>query len=212
MPPKQTKKQTIDDKPVTPDSNDSIDSIQKEWATNVRDIISAREKLSLLEKRNEELISKLWEKMNKNPSDNHDKVVIEASKEEKKPIKPKKIEPKEENESENEAEVKPKAKATKTKKADVKPEVEKPKEEEKPIKKVVKKTESKTETKEVKEEPKKAPVKSKITAPSKGTPKPKAVEDEKPKQTIEEDSDSETDVDSLSSVSSESDASGGEDN
>jgi hypothetical protein len=213
MPPKQTKKQTTDklaDKPSDKLADklvdDSIETIQKEWASNVSEIINMREKLSILEKRNEDLVSKLWEKMNKTPSE---QIVIESTpkiEEEKKPkepkeIKVKKVEPKEPDSDEEEEEVKPKTKVA-TKKA--KPEVEKPKEEKK---KLVKKVEP------VKEEPKKAPVKGKITAPSKGTPKPKATDsdDEKPKKVIVEDSSSDTEVDSLSSVSSESDASGGED-
>ncbi len=117
MPPKQTKKIT-EDKPSI-ESKDSIDSLQKEWTSNVKEIISIREKLAVLEKHNEELVAKLWEKMNKNPTD--DKVIIEAKEDEKKPTKARKVEPKEEPESDNEKDIKPKSKSVAKGKA--KPEV-----------------------------------------------------------------------------------------
>lgn len=227
MPPKQTKKQTTDvEKPIETDSNEMIKSIKKEWSVIVKDIVSTRDKLAQLENRNQEIITKLWEIMNKNPSE---QVIVEATntEEEKKPVKSKKVE-KAESETE-ESEIKPKAKASakKTKaepKAETKPEIEKPNDE-KPTpatKKITKKDTKETkETKEIKEtkEVKKVPAtgtaasKGKISAPSKGTPKPKQVDsdDEKPKPTLDEDSSSDTEVDSLSSVSSESDGSGGED-
>ncbi len=204
MPPKQTKKQVSE--PVIEKESETIESIQKEWSNNVKEINTIREKLSHLEKHNEELIAKLWDKMNKNPSD---QVIIEGNQD----SKPKKVETKE-VEKDTDSEVKP-IKSTKKPKQS---EVEKPQEVEvKPVKPATKKTPvKKTEVKEVKEAPveekKKAPIKGKITAPTKGTPKPKVVEsdDEKPKP-LNNDSSSDTEIDSLSSVSSESDASGGED-
>ena len=63
--------------------------------------------------------------------------------------------------------------------------------------------------------PAKAPAKTtakKTTAPAKGTPKPKLDVDSEDVNLTEDPSSEETDLDSLSSVSSESDASGGEDN
>ncbi len=229
MPPKQTKKQTSDnEKPLetTASNNDTLNSIKKEWADNVKEILSAREKLSSLEKRNEDIISKLWTIMHKNPSE---QVIIETEnkEEEKKPVKSKKSE-KADTETE-ETEAKPVAKVTKTKvtkksetKPEVKPEVEEDEETPAPIKKtpakntkVIKDTKDTKDTKDVKEtkKPSTPATKGKITAPSKGTPKPKLIEsdDEKPKPSIDNDSSSDTEVDSLSSVSSDSDASGGED-
>ena len=70
MPPKQTKKTTTSATNTTAISNDetALNSIKKEWADNVSEIISLREKLSTLEKRNEEIVNKIWEIMHKNPS------------------------------------------------------------------------------------------------------------------------------------------------
>jgi hypothetical protein len=211
MPPKQTKKQTSDiEKPV---DNDAVSSIKEEWSNNVQEILKAREKLALLEKRNEDIISKLWAVMKKNPSE---QVIIEAeNKDEKKPVKSKKTDTETE-----EPEVKPvvavkatKAKAT-SKKSDVKNEIEAEEEKPSPVKKPISKnTKDVKETKETKDTKLSTPTKGKISAPSKGAAKPKQIEqeEEKPKPSINDDSSSDTEVDSLSSVSSESDASGGED-
>jgi hypothetical protein len=227
MPPKQSKKQITDtekpatntDKPVS--DNEQVNSIKKEWSDNVQEILKAREKMVLLEKRNDEIITKLWSVMQKNPSE---QVIVEADnkEEEKKSSKSKKLD-KTDNDIE-EAEVKPVAKNTKPKtikKPEVKPDVESDEEKPAPIKKSAAKTKDVKETKNTKEikdnkETKKpaTPItKGKISAPSKGTPKPKLVDsdDEKPKPSINDDSSSDTEVDSLSSVSSESEASGGED-
>ncbi len=214
MPPKQVKKQAVDDMSKSPD----IQTIQKEWADNAKEIIIIREKLAGLEKINDELVSKLWELMNKSPTTNT--VVIEGD--ETPPVKPikKKVDTTENNVDEKPV-VKPKKKVEKpaissdneepvekpklTKKKPVEKPVEKP-EIEKPVSKVTKKASQKEETKPV--------VKGKITAPSKGTPKQKVAtkEIENDNPTIQETSSDDTDIDSLSSVSSESDASGGEDN
>jgi hypothetical protein len=218
MPPKQTKKTTDNAAKNDPaESINNLSTIKKEWIDNVNEIVTIREKLVLLEKRNEELVNKIWEIMNKNPSE---QVVIESvhKEEEKKSVKSKKVEVETED-----SETKPKSKTTTKSKAkqEAKPEVE-PEEDEKPlpIKKAVSAKKDTKETKEIKDkkDTKKpaapAPaVKGKISAPSKGTPKPKTVDsdDEKPKPTINDDSSSDTEIDSLSSVSDESDASGGED-
>ena len=206
MPPKQTKKTT--NATISTDDN-ALNVSKKEWADNVSEIISLREKLTTLEKRNEEIVNKIWEIINKNPTE---QVVIEATKveDEKKPIKSKTEEP----------ESKPKKAAPKSK-AKVKEEVvedsdveiEGPAPVVAPKKAAVKKDTKAKETKETKEtkKPTAAATKGKISAPSKGTPKPKQVDsdDEKPKP-IMNDSSSDTEVDSLSSVSDESDASGGD--
>ncbi len=238
MPPKQVKKTT--DKPVQ--STEDILTIQKKWAENVKEIISMREKLTLLEKQNDEYISKLWELMNKNPSND---IIVEGSAdkpinedkpqtaEEKPKAKPKVVKKKEET---DEPEEKPVAKVVKKKEdASEKPssKVVKKKEdtddehEDKPepkvtpkvVKKKVEKPEIEKPVKKTGKEEKKpesvvsAPTKGKITAPSKGTPKPKAnnSDDENPRPVIDDSSSEDTDIDSLSSVSSESEASGGED-
>jgi hypothetical protein len=214
MPPKQVKKQAVDDMSKYPD----IQTIQKEWADNAKEIITIREKLASLEKHNDELVSKLWELMNKSPTNT---VVIEGDETPVvKPIK-KKVEP-----AENNVDEKPVVKPTKkkvektvnnsdneepiekpklTKKKQVEKPVDKP-EIEKPVSKVVKKAAPKEETKPV--------VKGKIAAPSKGTPKQKVEikENENDNPTIQDTSSDDTDIDSLSSVSDESDVSGGEDN
>ena len=234
MAPKQIKKQTTESKAESKvDIN--IQELQKEWADNTKDIITLREKLSNLEKHNNEIITKLVDYMNKHPTSNE--VVVEAQ-EDKQPVKTTKkaksadteeVEPKEESKVSKAEPKEPKepkvskaepkepkeSKVTKpaaktaakkskeTKEDDEEEEVEKPKED-KPVKKVSKAA--------PKEEVKKAPVKGKITAPSKGTPKPTSTNNDDGGKSIIEDSTSEdTDVDSLSSVSSESDASGGED-
>lgn len=208
MPPKQIKKQVekSTEKHIEPIVNDpkiEIELLQKEWAENVKEIISIQDKLSQLNKKNNELVSKLCEIMNKNPVD---AIVIEA----KQPVKS--------DETDDETETK-KVKVTKPVSAKVTKTVTKPDiEEDKKTKKIVKKdepVEDKPSKKIVKKEEPKVTVtktKGKITAPAKGTVKPKNndSEDEKPKHVID-DSSSDTEVDSLSSVSSESDASGGED-
>jgi hypothetical protein len=228
MPPKQTKKITTDNatKDEKSESSSNLITIKKEWIDNVNDIIGLRDRLVILEKRNEEIINKIWEIMNKNPSE---QIIIESvQKEEIKTIKSKKTE------ETDDSDTKPKATATKVSaKSKAKPEVEnedsetkpkatsgnkasaksKPKPEvesddEKPAP-VKKATPAKKETKDTKETKKTATAviavtapKGKISAPSKGTPKPKLVEsdDEKPKPNLNNDDSSDTEVDSLSSV------------
>jgi hypothetical protein len=200
MPPKQAKKQVPETATI------DIVQLQKKWADNVKEIITIREKLSHHEKLNDELISQLWEVMNKNPT-NCEVVVEETEKPVAKTVKKDKPE---------EDEDKPATKAapkSATKKTVVKTTEDT---DEKPAEKAIKTVKKKAEKPEVekpaeKPEVKKPAAKGKITAPTKGTPKPKSSNDEEKKPVIPDSSSDDTDIDSLSSVSSESDASGGED-
>ena len=248
MAPKQVKKQTTDNTEST--NSISIQSIQTEWVDNVKKIITMREELSTLEKHNDELVSKLYEIMNKSPTNSvvviegdekptpkvvkkkeEDDVPVPAPKVTKKKADADKPAPashvvKKDDDDEDEekpAPIKPAAKVVKKKETetDDKPKVTKKKVVEKPE---IEKPEDKPDTKAKKAAPKAAPkespkevekpvVKGKITAPTKGTPKQKVVSKEIDNNPAIEDTSSEdTDIDSLSSVSSESDASGGEDN
>ncbi len=220
MAPKVSKKTVTSETPV----ESPLEAIKQEWFTIVKEITSTTEKLSTLEKKRDELVSKLWDVMNKNPTE----PIVEAEpvEEKKSSVKSsaKKTAAKNEiiDDSENADSVKPVAKA-KAKTVKAKVEEEEPKAETKPVAKTTKtKTKAKEdkpeEKAEVKPVVKKTPVTSakKISAPVKGTPKPKIDEDsddEKPRAVISgaNDSSSESDVDSLSSVSSESEASGNED-
>ena len=187
MPPKQTKK-AVSAPAVETTSAPSLDTLKQEWMVVVKDISTHHEKLALLEKRRDELVTKLWEHMNKNPQEQ----VITPVVEEKKATKGKKttepVEQPVEPPVEQPVEPPKKSKTTRTKQVEEKkPVVEEP---------VAKgKTQVKT------------PVK-KVSAPSKGTPKRKVdidTDEEKPKP-VTHDSSSETDLESLSSVS-ESDGS-----
>jgi hypothetical protein len=253
MPPKQTKKTITDNASASSNDNNSeaspnLISIKKEWIDNVNEIISIREKLVILEKRNEELVNKIWEIMNKNPSE---QVIIDSiQKEEPKSTKSKKSEEQEDSETKpkvtkasvkskakpeienDDIDTKPKASATKAPvKSKAKSEVETDDSETKSKASATKasvKSKAKPDVEEDDEKPSPVPVKKatpakkvtepvvvkkKISALPKGTPKPKPIEsdDEKPKPNLNDDSDSDTEVDSLSSVSDESDISGGED-
>lgn len=211
MPPKQTKTQSKTPAPNTaPDnsneSNESLDTLKQEWLKVVKDIATASEKIALLEKQRDELVSKLWEQMKKNPTETFAPELTEEKKS-----------------------VKGKAKAS-----DTPPSVPPP------VAKSKSKKTVPVESDDVVEPPvaakakgKKAPVvehvvtakpssaktlvaKGKVSAPAKGAPKPKLDEDsedsELPKPLATHESSSDTDLSSLSSVSSESEASGGEDN
>ena len=233
MAPKVSKKTVSETKVETPivvSTESSIEVIKQEWHVIIKEITSTVEKLSGLEKKRDELVSKLWSIMNKNPTEPIiDEEVVEEKKSSVKTTKSKTTVKKTDsviNDSENADSVKPKSKS-KVVKSEPKPEPES--DEEKPVEKpaakakVATKTKAKADVKpdvkaEVKPEVKKAPASSakKISAPVKGTPKPKIdedSEDEKARPVIAgaNDSSSESDVDSLSSVSSESEASGNED-
>ncbi len=229
MPPKQVKK-TTSDKDIKP-SPVNIESIQKEWAENVKEIINIREKLTILEKNNEELVKQLWEIMNKTPTksevvidakpiekptahDESDDEVPEkpADKQADKPVAKKVVKKKEIETDEKPAKSDDKPKTTK-KKVVEKPEIEKPAEkpaekpDDKPAEKPTKGVKKVTPKEEVK-----TPAKGKIVAPTKGTPKQVVAKEKETENVgIEDTSSDETDIDSLSSVSSESEASGGED-
>ncbi len=223
MAPKVSKKTVSETKPVSDVTESSIEAIKLEWLNIVKEITSTTDKLSGLEKKRDELVSKLWEIMNKNPSEH---IVEEESKPEEKKasIKGAKKTVKNKSEiiddSETADSIKPVAKKidkTKLKPSakEVKPVDDSDNEEEKPKPKakvekpkVTKTTKSETKT-ETKTEAKPTSAK-KISAPVKGTPKPKIDEDsdDGKARPMMNDSSSESDVDSLSSVSSESEASG----
>jgi hypothetical protein len=250
MAPKVSKKtETKAEAPIDAPAESSLEVIKQEWFTIVKEITSTTEKLSGLEKKRDELVSKLWDIMNKNPTEHI--VETEPTEEKKTSVKGVKASSKTKaaakseiiDDSENADSVKPKAKsaaksssktATKPATKPVEPESESEAEAEeekpkatktttkattkaKPEAKSAGKQEAKPEAKpEVKPEVKKAPATKKISAPVKGTPKPKIDEDsddEKARPVISgaNDSSSESDVDSLSSVSSESEASGNDD-
>jgi hypothetical protein len=233
MAPKVSKKTVSETKVETPivvSTESSIEIIKQEWHAIIKEITSTVDKLSELEKKRDELVSKLWNIMNKNPTEHIvEEEPVEEKKSSVKTTKSKTPVKKTDNiidDSENADSVKPKSKA-KVVKAEPKPEPES--EDEKPAEKpAVKakistkpkpKAETKTETKvETKAQPKvdvkKAPASGKkISAPVKGTPKPKIDEDSEDEKArpVMNDSSSESDVDSLSSVSSESEASGNDD-
>ena len=217
MAPKQMKKavEKTEKTEVALAITPKIEELQMEWANNAKEILILCEKMNELQEHNAKLINKMVEYMNKNPTS--EEIIIPAADKsaDKSADKPaekttKTVKSKAKAVEEEDSETKPKTKAApksaakkKETKVEVEPEaeaeeVEKPKEE-----KQVKKT---TKTAPA------TPVKGKITAPSKGTPKPKSAEKEDGgKSIIEESSSEDTDIDSLSSVSSESDASGGED-
>jgi hypothetical protein len=218
----------------------SIEIIKQEWFTIVKEITVTTEKLSGLEKKRDELVSKLWNIMNKNPTEH----IIEEPVEEKnasvkgvkktsKPVTKNDIIDDSENADSIKVDSKPAKPVVKSATTKSKPKAE-PKEEEpesdeeqpaakpvdKPVAKSAGKTKPKAEVKpevkpkaEVKPEVKKASATKKISAPVKGTPKPKIDEDSEDEKArpVVNDSSSESDVDSLSSVSSESDASGNDD-
>jgi hypothetical protein len=193
MPPKQIKKTEIKtEEPV-------IDQLLKDWTLLTKEEATIDEAKSQIIKRKEAMISKLWEHFNKNPTE---QVLAE------KPVEVKSVE---KEVTKTPAKTK-KAKATEEVEEDV------PKT---PVKKApTKKVAAKEEKTEVEEKPvtKKVAAKEekpvatkKVSAPPKGTAKPKVATETEVKK-LENESSSDTDVDSLSSVSSESEGSdGGED-
>ena len=209
MPPKQIKKTEVKiEEPIVSD----IDKLMKEWAEIVNEEAIIDEAKGKIIKRKEAMITKLWDHLNKNPTD---QVLIEkpvekepAAEKSKTPIKSKKTKAPEEVEEEH-APVVPVKKAP-TKKAVVKTTEEEPAHEPSvATKKVATKKVSAKEETPVEEKPKVAP--KKIAAPPKGAAKPKTSTEVEVKK-LENDSSSDTDVESLSSVSSESEGSdGGED-
>ena len=255
MPPKQIKKQIETTFISTDIHTESIDSIKQEWLKIVKDLAMANDNVIILEKKRDELVAKLWEYMNKNPSE----PIIESVK----PTKPNVT--KEDDSSDTPKTIKSKVNeepvdTPKTTKNKVKEEpAETPKTTNSKVKEEPVETPKTTKAKAVKEaEPKpstkskvvaktskvvapvdiidsddedipavvekkpvkpvaktdnKLPVKGKITAPTKGTPKPKITDnsEDEAKPAALQDSSSETDLDRLSSVSSESEGSGGED-
>ena len=206
MPPK-TKKTTENTVPVTaPVTVDSLDKLKEEWLSTVKQINDITEQLDVLAKLRDEIVSKIWEHMNKNQTD------VTTTEEKHPKDNAKKTDTKSATKKITKSEVVEEEKpAASKKKETVKQEVD---EEEKTV--APKKAPAKkTTTKE--KEPVKEPVKKvtkKVSAPAKGTPKPQLDDDDddgaKP---LAHESSSETDLDSLSSVSeSEASVSGGEDN
>ncbi len=188
MPPKTTKKTVEAPQPA----EDSIDSLKQEWMTVVKDISNINDQLTILSTKRDEIVTKIWELMNKNP--------VEAVEEKPAPKKGGKAVAKEEDEEEKKPAPKKATKAEEPEKKAPAKKTTKAVEKEKPAEKPAKETPAK-----------KAPAK-KVSAPAKGTPKPKLDEDEEEAtQALDKESSSETDLDSLSSVS-ESDPSGDEDN
>jgi hypothetical protein len=209
----------------------SVDTIKQEWLKVVKEITDATEKLEQLTKRRDELVSQLWTHLNKDPSstvvdgDDAQANAPAAAPVKKAPAKKGKAvaAPAEE---EDDAPAPP---ATPAKKAPAKKgkaaAAAAPAEEEEevaapaPTKKAPAKKGAKAADADsapatpapTKKAATKAPAK-KVAAPSKGTPKPKLDVDSEDVNQNEDPSSEETDLDSLSSVSSESDVSGGEDN
>ncbi len=232
MAPKTSKKTVSNEKVVKPEdkqvktetdtSESSLVAIKQEWFNIVKEITSTTEKLSGLEKKRDELVSKLWDLMNKNPTEH---IVDEEPKEDEKKSSVKSSVKKTKStkteiidDSENVDSVKPATvkKAEKPKpKVAAKPVEDDSEPEEAPKAKAkVEKPKSAAKAKPVETKPEPKPAASKkISAPVKGTPKPKIDEDSEDEKArpIANESSSESDVDSLSSVSSESDASGNDD-
>ncbi len=197
MPPK-TKKTT--ETTVAPVTGDSLDKLKEEWLSTVKKINDITEQLDVLAKQRDEIVSKIWEHMNKNqtelttPEDKNPQETVKTKSAVKKTTKSEVID--------DDKPVAPKK--------PVKQEVD---EEEKPVaakKAPAKKTAAKEPVKETTKEPVKKVVK-KVSAPAKGTPKPKLDDDDDGDKQLVHESSSETDLDSLSSVS-ESEGSDGEDN
>lgn len=217
MPPKSTKNTN------TVTSTPSVDTIKQEWLAVVKDITEVSDKLEHLCKRRDELVSQLWNHLNKDPAstvvDGEDKVP------EKPPTKPpskstKKAAPAP-TPAEEDTPVPPPVKASAKKNA--KSTVVQPDEPvDAPVAPPKKKTTKSTPVKTGDEDEKplaktlaKAPAKGaakKVTAPSKGTPKPKLDVDSEDVNQNEEPTSEDTDLDSLSSVSSDSEVSGGDEN
>ena len=220
--------------------NDSVDMIKQDWLKVVKEITDSTEKLEQLCKRRDELVSQLWTHLNKDPAstvvdgDNDKapektptkapakkggKVVALVDDEEDVPTPApiKKAPPKKGKATtaadENEdgptpapAKKVPAKKGAKSTTTAVKPADEDEADEQAPAP-----AQTKAPAKKPATTPAKAPAK-KAAAPPKGTPKPKLEIDSEDVNINEDPSSEDTDLDSLSSVSSESDASGGEDN
>lgn len=201
----------------TATSAPSVDTIKQEWLNVVKDITDINEKLDHLCKRRDELVSQLWVHLNKDPAST---VLDNENVPEKAPTKKAPTKKNDEQTSSTPVKKPPTTvsgkKSSKTSNATVAEEnssTPTPATGKKvPVKKGSKVKQVEDEDTPVLENtPTKAPTK-KISAPSKGTPKPKLEIDSEDVNQNEEPSSEETDLDSLSSVSSESDASGGEDN
>jgi len=215
----------------TATSAPSVDTIKQEWLTVVKDITEATDKLDQLCKRRDELVSQLWTHLNKDPAstvvDGEDKVPEKAPAK-KAPAKKGAAAPVEDEDTPAPATPAPakKAPAKKGNKSATQVAAVAPAGDEedapvqtpaKPAPKAPAKKGGKSAAKPADDEetPAKAPAKGgakKTAAPAKGTPKPKLDVDSEDVNMNEDPSSEETDLDSLSSVSSESDASGGEDN
>ena len=219
--------------------NDSVDTIKQDWLKVVKEITASTEKLEQLCKRRDELVSQLWTHLNKDPAstvvdgDNDKapektptkapakkggKVVALVDDEEDVPTPVKKAPakkgkataaPADDNEdvsTPTPAKKAPAKKGGKSTTTAVKPADEDEADEPAPAP-----AQTKAPAKKPATAPAKAPAK-KAVAPPKGTPKPKLEIDSEDVNINEDPSSEDTDLDSLSSVSSESDASGGEDN
>jgi len=206
MPPKSVKTQVSSSTTVVT-NDDTLEKLQSEWTTIAKELALLHEKIDQLDARREDLASRMWKKMNKGDTGQPSATIIETpTVDVVVPEVPDKV-------------TKTLAKTTKKTKA----EVVVPKVEEAPE---PKKTKAKPKTKEVEVEVeviKKIPVKKLIkkadpveeTPPSKVTVKAKSTkETEELKAKIElmnNSSSSDTDLESLSSCSSDSECSGGED-
>ena len=219
----------------TATSAPSVDTIKQEWLTVVKDITEATDKLDQLCKRRDELVSQLWTHLNKDPAstvvDGEDKAPEKAPTK-KAPAKKGAPAPAEDEDTPAPATPAPAKKAPAKKGSKSAPQAAAPADDEedapaqtpaKPAAKAPAKKGSKSATAKPADDeeqpPAKAPAKApakggakKTAAPAKGTPKPKLDVDSEDVNINEDPSSEETDLDSLSSVSSESDASGGEDN
>jgi hypothetical protein len=208
MPPKSVKSQVSSSTAVV-SNEETLEQLQSEWTTIAKELALLHEKIDQLDTRREDLASRMWKKMNKGGSEQPSATIIETptvdvvvsevpekvtktSAKTTKKTKEEVVAPKiEETPEPKKTKAKPKAKAAV---AEVEVEVIK----KTPVKKLVKKAEP------VEEAPK-----GKVTVKAKST---KETEELKAKIALmNNSSSSDTDLESLSSCSSDSECSGGED-
>jgi len=208
MPPKSVKTQVSSSTAVV-SNEETLEQLQGEWTTIAKELALLHEKIDQLDTRREDLASRMWKKMNKGNIDQPSATIIETptvdvvvsevpekvtktSAKTTKKTKEEVVVPKVEEAPEaKKTKAKPKAKAAA---AEVEVEVIK----KTPVKKLVKKAEP------VEEAPK-----GKTTVKAKST---KETEELKAKIALmNNSSSSDTDLESLSSCSSDSECSGGED-
>ena len=209
MPPKSVKSQVSSSTAVVT-NDDTLENLQSEWTTIAKERALLQEKIDQLDTRREDLASRMWKKMNKGDTDQQSSTIIETpsvdvvvsevpekvtktSAKTTKKTKEEVVVPKvEETPEPKKTKAKPKAKVV-----EVEVEVIK----KTPVKKIVKKAEPIEET--TKETKGKTTVKAKSA---------KETEELKAKIALmNNSSSSDTDLESLSSCSSDSECSGGED-